>query len=40
MEFVRGYLALRGHTENGEDVHVFAREPAGLRYVGQMVVAG
>jgi 5-methylcytosine-specific restriction protein A len=40
MEFVRGNLALRDHAENGEDVHVFAQEPGGLRYVGQMVVAG
>jgi 5-methylcytosine-specific restriction protein A len=40
MEFVRGNLALRDHGENGEDVHVFEQETAGLRYVGQLVVAG
>ena len=40
MHFVRGNLALRDHAENGEDVHLFEQEPAGLRYVGQVVVAG
>jgi 5-methylcytosine-specific restriction protein A len=40
MEFVRGNLALRDHAENGEDVHLFEQEPDGLRYYGQMVVAG
>jgi 5-methylcytosine-specific restriction protein A len=40
MEFVRGNLALRDHAQNGEDVHVFEQEPAGIRYVGQFVSAG
>lgn len=40
MEFVRGNLALRDHAENGEDVHLFEQEAAGLRYKGQYVVAG
>jgi 5-methylcytosine-specific restriction protein A len=40
MAFVRGNLALRDHAENGEDVHLFEQEPGGLRYVGQVVVAG
>jgi 5-methylcytosine-specific restriction protein A len=40
MEFVRGNLALRDHAENGEDVHLFEQETAGLRYRGQFVVAG
>jgi len=40
MEFVRGNLALRDHAETGEDVHLFEQEPEGLRYYGQMVVAG
>ena len=40
MQFVRGNLALRDHAENGEDVHLFEQEAGGLRYVGQVVVAG
>jgi 5-methylcytosine-specific restriction protein A len=41
MEFVRGNLALRDHSENGEDVHLFEQvQPSGLRYVGQVVCAG
>jgi hypothetical protein len=35
-----GNLALRDHADNGEDVHLFDQEPEGLRYRGQMVVAG
>jgi 5-methylcytosine-specific restriction protein A len=34
------HLALRDHADNGEDVHLFEQEPDGLRYYGQMVVAG
>jgi 5-methylcytosine-specific restriction protein A len=40
MSFVRGNRALRNHAENGEDVHLFEQEPDGLRYFGQVVVAG
>jgi 5-methylcytosine-specific restriction enzyme A len=40
MEFVRGNLALRDHSENGEDVHLFEQVSGGLRYDGQMVCAG
>jgi len=40
MSFVRGNLALRDHATTGEDVHLFEQEPEGLRYHGQMVVAG
>jgi 5-methylcytosine-specific restriction protein A len=40
MEFVRGNRALRDHAGNGEDVHLFEDDPGGLRYYGQMVVAG
>ena len=40
MEFVRGNLALRDHSENSEDVHLFEQVSGGLRYDGQMVCAG
>lgn len=40
MLFRSGNKALRDHAENGEDVHLFEQEPGGLRYYGQMVVAG
>jgi 5-methylcytosine-specific restriction protein A len=40
MEFVRGNRALRDQAENGEDVHLFEQEREGLRYFGQVVVAG
>ena len=40
MEFVRGNVALRDHTEAGEDVHLFEQVAGGLRYVGQFVCAG
>lgn len=40
MQFVRGNLALRDHTENGEDVHLFEQEAQGLRYFGQVVHVG
>ena len=40
MSFVRGNLALRDHSMNGEDVHLFEQVPGGLRYDGQMVCAG
>jgi 5-methylcytosine-specific restriction enzyme A len=40
MEFVRGNLALRDHSENGEEVHVFEQVSGGLRYDGEMVCAG
>ena len=40
MEFVRGNLALRDHSENGEEVHLFEQVSGGLRYDGQMVCAG
>ena len=40
MQFVRGNLALRDHAQHGEDVHLFEQEPGGLRYFGQMVLAG
>jgi 5-methylcytosine-specific restriction enzyme A len=40
MEFVRGNRALRDHAEAGEDVHLFEQLDEGLRYRGQVVVAG
>jgi 5-methylcytosine-specific restriction protein A len=40
MVFQRGNRALRDHAANGEDVHLFEQEEAGLRYVGQVVSAG
>ena len=40
MEFVRGNLALRDHSENGEEVHLFEQVAGGLRYDGEMVCAG
>jgi 5-methylcytosine-specific restriction enzyme A len=40
MTFVRGNRALRDHVDDGEDVHLFEQEPTGLRYVGQVTVAG
>lgn len=36
-----GNRALRDHSENGEEVHLFEQEkPSGLRYEGQFVCAG
>jgi 5-methylcytosine-specific restriction protein A len=40
MTFVRGNRALRDHLAKGEDVHLFEQESTGLRYVGQVDVAG
>ncbi len=35
MELVRGNRALRDHSENGEEVHLFEQaQPSGLRYDG------
>jgi 5-methylcytosine-specific restriction protein A len=40
MVFLRGNLALRDHSENGEKVHLFEQVAGGLHYDGQMVRAG
>ena len=40
MQFIHGNRALRDHAERGEDVHLFEQEPAGLRYIGQVVCGG
>jgi 5-methylcytosine-specific restriction enzyme A len=41
MEWARGNVALRDHSEHGEDVHLFEQvQPSGLRYEGQFVCAG
>jgi 5-methylcytosine-specific restriction protein A len=40
MVFLRGNKAMRDHASNGEDVHLFEQARDGLRYYGQMVVAG
>lgn len=41
MVFRTGNLALRDHSENGEDVHLFEQaRPSGLRYLGQFICAG
>ena len=40
MVFLRGNLALRDHSENGEEVHLFEQVSGGLRYDGEMVCAG
>lgn len=40
MEFVRGNLALRDHSMNGEELHLFEQDLNRLRYVGPKVCAG
>jgi 5-methylcytosine-specific restriction protein A len=43
MQFIKANLALRDHSTNGEDVHLFEEVPEKsgfLRYRGQMVCTG
>ena len=41
MPFVRGNKAIRDHTADGKDIHLFAYVSRGqVRYVGQMVCTG
>lgn len=40
MEMVRGNRVVRDHVEEGREIHLFAMEDEGVRYVGQYMYAG